>query len=66
MSTALKELWGSAYYTESARGAFRWAAPELLQSDEETIGGPASDVYSFGSIILQVRFLHFPRPANQH
>ncbi|KAL4072669.1 kinase-like domain-containing protein [Scleroderma yunnanense] len=57
MSTALKELWGPAYFTESARGCFRWAAPELFQSDDEgcmAYIGPACDVYSFGSIILQV------------
>ncbi|KAG6334650.1 hypothetical protein ID866_4446 [Astraeus odoratus] len=57
MSTALKELWGSAYFTESARGCFRWAAPELFQGDHEramSCIGPACDVYSFGSIILQV------------
>ncbi|KAL4064416.1 kinase-like domain-containing protein, partial [Scleroderma citrinum] len=57
MSTALKELWGSAYFTKSARGCLRWAAPELFQSDDEesmAYIGPACDVYSFGSIILQV------------
>ncbi|KIK19691.1 hypothetical protein PISMIDRAFT_30210 [Pisolithus microcarpus 441] len=57
MSTALKELWGSTYFTESARGTLRWAAPELFQCNEDgTTGfaGPPCDVYSFGSIILQV------------
>ncbi|KAI6025970.1 kinase-like domain-containing protein [Pisolithus orientalis] len=58
MSTALKELWGSDYFTESARGTLRWAAPELFQCDEESgVSGfaePPCDVYSFGSIILQV------------
>ncbi|KAI6042863.1 kinase-like domain-containing protein [Pisolithus marmoratus] len=57
LSTALKELWGSNYFTESARGALRWAAPELFQCDEEgmtELSGPPCDVYSFGSIILQV------------
>ncbi|KAI5983346.1 kinase-like domain-containing protein [Pisolithus albus] len=57
MSTALKELWGSAYFTESARGTLRWAAPELFQCNEDGItgfAGPPCDVYSFGSIILQV------------
>ncbi|KAI5989409.1 kinase-like domain-containing protein [Pisolithus orientalis] len=54
---ALKELWGSDYFTWSARGTLWWAAPELFQCDEESgVTGFAespSDVYSFGSIILQ-------------
>ncbi|KAI6155150.1 kinase-like domain-containing protein [Pisolithus tinctorius] len=58
MSTALKELWDSDYFTESARGTLRWAVPELFQCDEESgVTGFAEspcDVYSFGSIILQV------------
>ncbi|KAI6108078.1 kinase-like domain-containing protein [Pisolithus sp. B1] len=54
MSTALKELWGSAYFTESARGTLRWAAPELFEDGTIGFAGPPCDVYSFGSIILQV------------
>lgn len=54
----------------TVRGSIRWAAPELFVVDEEVREGegedsgqelvhalptPQSDVYSFGSTMLQVR-----------
>ncbi|KIJ66995.1 hypothetical protein HYDPIDRAFT_85639, partial [Hydnomerulius pinastri MD-312] len=57
LSTALKAIWGSAYFTESVKGSFRWAAPEVFQACDDghaDLPNPKCDVYSFGSIILQV------------
>ncbi|KIJ66990.1 hypothetical protein HYDPIDRAFT_108967 [Hydnomerulius pinastri MD-312] len=57
LSTALPEVWGSAYFSDSPRGTLRWAAPELFSPDENgdlVSPNPKCDVYSFGSIMLQV------------
>jgi serine/threonine protein kinase len=61
LSGTLGKLTGMTYLVNMTchPGAMRWTAPELL-SEEESIA-PAStqsDIYSFGSIMLQVgRFL---------
>lgn len=55
---------GSSYYlTSTVMGSVRWAAPELFEIEEEhhseepvhVVPSPQSDVYSFGSTMLQVR-----------
>jgi len=59
LSSVMEELTGSSYYTSNLGGAVRWAAPEVYQYDFErsqlgTIISPATDVYSFGSVALEV------------
>ncbi|KIJ07611.1 hypothetical protein PAXINDRAFT_102882 [Paxillus involutus ATCC 200175] len=63
LSTLLTKLGGSTYATSShVQGTLRWTAPELLDfqvpEDEENppdvFPTPQSDVYSFGSIMLQI------------
>ncbi|KAF8550643.1 kinase-like protein [Imleria badia] len=64
LSTILDEIGGSTFATSSTgkpRGTLRWAAPELLDlvdhGDAKTQHtGPTtqSDIYSFGSIMLQI------------
>ena len=48
------ELAGTSYI----RSNVRWAAPELFEVPEDTdslpVPNPASDIYSFGCIMLQV------------
>ena len=57
LSTLLTQLGGSTFATTyRAKGTVRWMAPELLliEDDSETIPTTEMDVYSFGSIMLQV------------
>ncbi|KIK90719.1 hypothetical protein PAXRUDRAFT_666918 [Paxillus rubicundulus Ve08.2h10] len=63
LSTLLTTFGGSTYATSShAQGTLRWTAPELLDFQVPEDGenalhvfpAPQSDVYSFGSIALQV------------
>jgi len=54
------ELQGGTYFTSSINGAVRWAAPELYHvggGDSEGVPNitTASDIYSFGCVMLQVR-----------
>lgn len=52
--TMCSELSGTSYI----RSNVRWAAPELFEvpeNEESLAPQPASDIYSFGCIILQVR-----------
>ena len=56
------EATGSSYLTSIVRGSVRWAAPELFEIGEErqkepvrVLPSPQSDIYSFGSTMLQVR-----------
>ena len=69
LSSVVQELFGTSYFTTNIGGAVRWAAPELYclgSSDDGSVGGgteeplpqptPASDVYSFGSVSLEVGF----------
>lgn len=67
------EFIGTSYFTNSIKGNIRWAATELFEIPEGDEEGEAStllstecDIYSFGSIILQVgsllsfvRMIHF-------
>jgi len=62
LSRIFMETTGSSYLTSTVRGSVRWAAPELFEIDEEQQGepvhvlpNPQSDIYSFGSTMLQVR-----------
>ncbi|KAG1724185.1 kinase-like domain-containing protein [Suillus lakei] len=61
LSTIMLEFVGTSYFTNSINGNIRWAATELLEIPEDDEEGEAStllstecDIYSFGSIILQV------------
>ncbi|OAX34041.1 kinase-like protein [Rhizopogon vinicolor AM-OR11-026] len=61
LSTMLLEFIGSSYFTTTIRGNIRWAAAELFEvpedQDEDEISVSLStecDIYSFGSITLQV------------
>ncbi|KAH7924665.1 kinase-like protein [Leucogyrophana mollusca] len=61
LSTVIMEFQGTSYYTSSIKGAVRWAAPELFEVLDENEGGSppslpttSSDIYSFGSVMLQV------------
>ncbi|KIJ12138.1 hypothetical protein PAXINDRAFT_137271 [Paxillus involutus ATCC 200175] len=63
LSIVLTKLGGSTYATSNhAGGTLRWTAPELIDTqvpeDEDNppdvLPTPQSDVYSFGSIMLQV------------
>jgi serine/threonine protein kinase len=62
LSRILIDATGSSYYlTSTVMGSVRWAAPELFEIEEEhhseepVVPSPQSDVYSFGSTMLQVR-----------
>ncbi|KIJ10813.1 hypothetical protein PAXINDRAFT_172034 [Paxillus involutus ATCC 200175] len=52
------EFMGTSYLSSSMNGTARWAAPEIFttRDDESSAWVPTeqSDIYSFGSIILQV------------
>lgn len=61
LSTMMEEFIGTSYLTSSIRGNIRWAAAELfdIPEDDGEDHGPVllsveCDIYSFGSIILQV------------
>ncbi|KIJ07795.1 hypothetical protein PAXINDRAFT_139697 [Paxillus involutus ATCC 200175] len=61
LSIILTKLGGSTYASSHAGGTLRWTAPELLDTqvpeDDEPLDvfpTPRSDVYSFGSIMLQI------------
>lgn len=64
LSRIFMETTGSSYLTSTVRGSVRWAAPELFEIDEEqqeepvhVLPNPQSDIYSFGSTMLQVRIV---------
>ena len=62
LSTLLTQLGGSTFATTyRAKGTVRWMAPELLdpEDDSETTPTTKTDVYSFGSIMLQVHGASF-------
>jgi serine/threonine protein kinase len=58
LSNIIAEAYGPSYITSSIGGSIRWAAPEYFR-----ISGGSSvstvtthgDVYSYGSVMLQVR-----------
>ncbi|OAX32312.1 kinase-like protein [Rhizopogon vinicolor AM-OR11-026] len=56
LSTMLVEFVGTSYPTDSIRGNMRWAAAELFEEEDEPHISLSfeCDIYSFGSIILQV------------
>lgn len=62
LSTIILEFNGTSYFTESIRGSIRWAAAELFEAPEDNEDdedasvslGVECDIYSFGSIMLQV------------
>ena len=63
LSTLLTQLGGSTFAaTYQAKGTVRWMAPELLdpEDDSQTTPTTQTDVYSFGTIMLQV--CTAPRP----
>jgi serine/threonine protein kinase len=61
LSTMVLEFFGPSYLTSSIKGNIRWAAAELFDvPEDEDDEASASlsiecDIYSFGSIVLQVR-----------
>ena len=61
MSTILAEFQGTSYFTETIGGTIRWADPELFRIREDgstpTLTA-ACDIYSYGSVILQVRICY--------
>ncbi|KAG2153552.1 kinase-like domain-containing protein [Suillus bovinus] len=61
LSTMIEEFVGTSYLTSSIRGHIRWAAAELFcipegdgEDDASVSLSVECDIYSFGSIILQV------------
>ncbi|KAG1744293.1 kinase-like domain-containing protein [Suillus lakei] len=56
LSTIILEFVGTSYFTSSIRGNVRWIAAELfdVSEDDEVTLSAECDIYSFGSIILQV------------
>ncbi|KAG1744298.1 kinase-like protein, partial [Suillus lakei] len=56
LSTIILEFIGTSYFTSSIQGNVRWIAAELFDVPEgnEASLGTECDIYSFGSIILQV------------
>ena len=64
LSTIVMEFIGPSYLTSTIRGNIRWAAAELFEVPEDDVEEAAvslsteCDVYSFGSITLQVSSLH--------
>ncbi|KAG2752833.1 kinase-like protein [Suillus brevipes Sb2] len=56
LSTIILEFIGTSYFTSSIRGNVRWLAAELCEAPEDNEISLSSecDIYSFGSITLQV------------
>ncbi|KIJ68023.1 hypothetical protein HYDPIDRAFT_165760 [Hydnomerulius pinastri MD-312] len=59
LSTIHREFLGTSYFTSSSRGNVRWAAPELFEEPKAdgtplAILSEKTDIYSFGSVMLQV------------
>ncbi|KIJ57939.1 hypothetical protein HYDPIDRAFT_120156 [Hydnomerulius pinastri MD-312] len=62
LSVIFMELAGNSYLTSTIRGNIRWAAPELFEITDDrsesthvqVLPSPQSDIYSFGSVALQV------------
>jgi hypothetical protein len=70
LSTILLEFIGPSYLTSSIRGNVRWAAAELFDVPEDGENEAAvclsteCDIYSFGSIALQVSDLILKRKVS--
>jgi len=59
-STMVLGFINPSYFTTSIKGNFRWAAAELFDEDDTVVSlSIECDVYSFGSIALQVSNLEF-------
>ena len=58
LSSIAAEFQGTSYLTSTIGGNVRWAAPELYRINEDdsipTVT-TQSDIYSFGSVVLEVR-----------
>ena len=55
LSSIKAEFEGTSYWSSTVGGALRWRAPELMPSDDPLpVPTFASDIYSFGCIMLQV------------
>jgi serine/threonine protein kinase len=70
LSTMILEFTTPSYLTTSIRGNIRWAAAELFEIPEDDEENEAAvslstecDIYSFGSVTLQVCNLHFEARA---
>ena len=62
LSSIIAKFEGSSYWSSTVGGAIRWLAPELLpQAGSTPILTPACDVYSFGSVMLEVSRMVDPR-----
>jgi len=66
LSTVILEFIGTSYYNSATHGGVRWAAAELFdvpddaKADEGFVSlSPECDIYSFGSIALQVSSINF-------
>jgi len=66
LSTIVTEFIGTSYLTSTIKGNIRWAAAELFEvpeddeEDEATVSlSTECDIYSFGSIALQVSHSEF-------
>ncbi|KAH7922866.1 kinase-like protein [Leucogyrophana mollusca] len=58
LSIVILEFHGTSYYTSSLKGALRWTAPEIFNVPDGEDAAPChptekSDIYSFGSVMLQ-------------
>ncbi|KAG1735622.1 kinase-like protein, partial [Suillus paluster] len=54
LSTIIREFIGTSYFTSTIRGNIRWAAAELFVEDDGVTLTTECDIYSFGSITLQI------------
>ena len=66
LSTIIIEFIGTSYLTSTIKGNIRWAAAELFEVPEDDEEDEAAislstecDIYSFGSIALQVSHSNF-------
>jgi len=60
LSTMVLGFTNPSYFTTSIKGNIRWAAAELFDEDDTAVSlSIECDVYSFGSIALQVSNLEF-------
>ena len=61
LSNVVAETHGPLYVTSSIGGSVRWAAPEHFRISEGSHISTVtkySDIYSYGSVTLQVRTIH--------
>ncbi|KIM89876.1 hypothetical protein PILCRDRAFT_44473, partial [Piloderma croceum F 1598] len=61
--SSITEFQGTSYLASTIGGNVRWAAPELYRINEDNSVPPVtshSDIYSFGSVMLEVLSGHVP------